>query len=233
MKLYIPSYLGDIQLISEGQKTLLLYSELTAREKANLVLFLKHYKTKFQFKEFDQQMNKDVGSGYLIPEDISKVTKQFLKVFKKDRPMMNVVKLHDGKITLTQEFNVPETEVAVTVEKPPRGCPMPTLLERAEQRAFEVLRQFLNPQQLVDFEDKKAFIVKGNDTGHPYMVISRWNPLCQTYGLLYDVLEKKRVCASLPNVPPSEEVLAMKFAVEFCEKAFINAPAIGGWINNW
>ena len=226
MKLYIPSYLGDIQLISEGQKTKLLYSELTAGEKANLVLFLKHYKLTYGDE-------RTISVGVELPEEISKVTKQFLKVFKKDRPVMNVVKLHDGKITLTQEFNVPETEVAVTVEKPPRGCPMPTLLERAEQRAFEVLRQFLNPQQLVDFEDKKAFIVKGNDTGHPYMVISRWNPLCQTYGLLYDVPEKKRVCASLPNVPPSEEVLAMKFAVEFCEKAFINAPAIGGWINNW
>ena len=220
MKLYLPSYLGDIQLINEGENTQLIYKELTVIEKEKLKKFLKHY-------------GKPLRSGLMLPEEINKVYRHFLKIFKENRPVMSVVKYHDGTIEVVQKFKVTEAEVAVSVEKPPRGCPMPTLLERAEERAFDVLRQFLNPQQLADFESKKAFIVKGNDTGHPYMVVSRWNPMCQTYGLLWDVPEQKRICASLPNVPPSEEVLAMKFAVEFYEKSFINAPAIGGWINNW
>ena len=213
MKLYIPSYLGDIQLINEGEKTKLIYSELTTGEREKLGIFLKHYKV--PIKEDEAIIH--------LPEEIGRVQKRFLKIFKPDKPILNVAKYRDGKITLVQEFNVPETEAGVSVEKPPRGCPEPTVLERAETRAYDVLNQFLNPKQKADFDAQKAFVVHGNHTGRPYMVISRWNPACQRYGLLYCITTQNRICASLPDVPPSEEVLAMKFAVEFTERQFIGA----------
>lgn len=210
MKLYIPSYLGDIQLFNEGDITKLAYSELTTGEREKLGRFLKHYKLQIETNEVIQ-----------LPEEIGKAHKRFLKIFKPDRPILNVAKYHDGKITLVQQFNIPETEVGVSVEKPPRGCPMPTVLERAESRACDVLNQFLSPAQKADFDAQKAFIVRGNYTGHPYMIISRWNQACQKYGLLYCIPTHSKICASLPDVPPSEEVLAMKFAVEFTERQFV------------
>ncbi|HEC61174.1 MAG TPA: hypothetical protein ENI27_02845 [bacterium] len=210
MKLYIPSFLGDIQLINEDEKTKLVYSELTPGEEARLTDFLKHYKITLVQK-----------SPIYLPEKINKAHKRFLKIFKTDKQILNVAKYHDGKITLVQEFNVPETEAGVSVEQPPRGCPMPTLLERAETRALEVLNQFLSPQQKSDFDTQKAFVVRGNFTGRPYRITSRWNPACEQYGLLYCIPTQNNICASLPDVPPSEEVLAMKFAVEFTEHQFI------------
>ncbi len=210
MKIYIPSQLGDIRLINEGGGTRLIYSDLTAGEREKLEAFLNYYK-----------MTLSKSKIINIPEDIVKAHKRFLRVFKLNRPVLNVAKFKDGKMTLVQEFDAEKTEAGATVEKPPRGCPMPTMLERAESRACEVLNQFLDPRQKMDFEANKAFIVRGNYTGYPYMVISRWNPLCERYGLLYSVPDKRRICASLPGVPPSEEVLAMKFSVEFIEKEFV------------
>lgn len=211
MKLYIPSFLGDIQLVNDGEKTKLIYSELTAGERKKLGKFLKYYNMTVE--------SADVTT--YLPEEITKAHKRFLKIFKTDRPILNCAKCHDGKITLVREFDVSETEVGVSVEKPPRGCPLPTVLERAESRAHGVLNQFLSPTQKADFDAQKAFVVRGNYTGRPYMVTSRWNPRCQQYGLLYCIPTHNRICASLPDVPPGEEVLAMKFAIEFTERQFV------------
>lgn len=211
MKIYIPSYLGDIQLIAEEGKTRLIYYKLTPTERKRLNSFLKPYKLAAEGDE----------ATIIVPEDIAKAHKRFIRIFKADKPILNVAKYRDGKITLVQEFNVPETEAGVSVEKPARGCPMPTLLEKVEARAYDVLTEFLNSKQKEDFERHRAFVSKGNYTGYPYLVISRWNPACQNYGLLYCLPTKRRICASLSDFPPSEEVLAMKFSIEFNEREFL------------
>ena len=211
MKIYIPSYLGDIQLIAEENKTKVVYSELTLSEREKLNKFLKHYGLKAG----------EAAATVILPDDLVSTHKRFLKVFKPDKPILNVIKYKDGKITLMKEFNVPRAEVGVSVEKPERGCPMPTLLERAEIRAYDVLAEFLNPKQKLDFDTNRAFIARGNYTGYPYLVISRWNPACANYGLLYCLPTKRRICASLSDFPPSEEVLAMKFSIELNEFNFM------------
>lgn len=212
MKIYIPSYLGDIELIVEEDKTKLIYYDLTPTEREKLNSFLKSYKL---------ATGKDAKTTIILPENIIKAHKRFLKIFKPGKPILNVAKLRDGKITLVQEFNAPETEAGVSVEKPAKGCPIPTLLEKVETRAYNVLTEFLNLKQKKDFEQHRAFISKGNFTGYPYLVISRWNPACRNYGLLYCLPTKRKICASLSDFPPSEEVLAMKFSIELNEREFL------------
>lgn len=214
MRIYIPSQLGDIKLSpAQGNTTQLVYDELTDYEKGKLNEFLKDYGIKLG--------PKDNGT-ITIPEGLAKAHKKFIKVFKAGRSILTVVKLKDGKLELTRELPCKDFAAAVTVEKPKRGCPMPTLLERAETRAQEVLAEFLNSQQLRDFDEHKCFIAKGNYSGYPYWVISRWNPSCQTHGLLWCIPTRRKVCVSLDDLPPSEEMLAMKFSVELNEREFLN-----------
>lgn len=115
--------------------------------------------------------------------------------------------------------------VAVQVEKPLRGCPMPATVPLREQRAADVVRAFLSPSQTVDFDATRAFRTIGGDTGRLYRVTSRWSPDVGRFGVLYDVDWDRSICASQTRVPPSEEMLAMKFAVEHFETAFLRGDA--------
>ncbi len=212
MRIYIPSQLGDIELSpAPDNTTQLVYDELTNYEKDKLAKFLENYSIKLELK-----------GTIIIPEGLAKAHKKFMKVFKAGKSILTVIKLKDGKLELTKELSCKDFEAAVSVEKPKRGCPMPTLLERAETRAQKVLTTFLSSQQQRDFDKHKCFIAKGNYSGYPYLVISRWNPKCQIYGLLWCIPTGHRVCASLDDLPPSEEILAMKFSVEFDERKFLN-----------
>lgn len=46
----------------------------------------------------------------------------------------------------------------------------------------------------------------------------------EKYGVLHDIQNNHHVCASNKKVPPSEEILSMKFIVENMENAFLNGP---------
>lgn len=114
----------------------------------------------------------------------------------------------------------PEPVAAVQTPVPTTGCPMPDYTELKEAKAAGVVAKFLQGQQVVDFARQRAFITRGGDSGHIYRVTSRWSPDVEKYGVLYDVTQGKRICAQNRTMPPSEEVLSMKFAVENFEREF-------------
>jgi len=97
---------------------------------------------------------------------------------------------------------------------------MPDYAELKEAKAAAVVAKFLQGQQTVDFARQRAFITRGGDSGHIYRVTSRWSPDVEKYGVLYDVTQGRRICASNKVMPPSEEVLSMKFSVEHFEAEF-------------
>jgi hypothetical protein len=208
MKIYVPSYLGDISLEAMGEKSKIIYKNVTAGEKSGLEKFLKIY-----------HLDVAAAGESEIPEEINKAHKKFIRIFKRGRPTINAVKLKDGKIEIVQNFPK-DAEAGVTMEKPPKGCPMP-VWEKAELQAQEVLRVFLNPQQWADFEQHRSFVCHGNYTGHPYLLTSRWNPLCQTMGVLHSLAEHRRICAGMDTVPPAEELLAFKIMIECNEKQYV------------
>jgi len=129
MKIYIPTYLGDIRLTPEGTKTKLSFEAITSSEREKLEQFLKTYCV-----DFSPWLTK---AEIILPEKFTKVHKKFLKVFKAGKGIINAIRFKDGKIEIVQELPAEGFEVGVSVEKPKRGCPMPTPLECAEIQAQE------------------------------------------------------------------------------------------------
>lgn len=212
MKIYIPSYLGDVKIESDGKKTIITYKALTDGERQRLKKFLVTCSKPLG--------DKDEGI-VVVDEPISTVHKRFVKIFKIGKPTINAIKVTGDKIEMVQEFPEYKNDlVGVTTEKPPRGCPVPRW-EMAENRAMAVINEFLNPAQKEDFARNRQFISIGNYSGNPYLLTSRWNPLVGVYGLLYSIPGKNRICTSMPDLPPSEELLALKIVIECDEKNFV------------
>jgi len=212
-RIYIPSQLGDVRLeaTDDPHHCQLILKDLTDGEKERVRVFLKGY---------NQTLALDAAVSCIpIQDGIGKAHKRFIKAFKAGKPVIHAVKVADDKLEIVQDFEKLEG-VGVTTEKPPRGCPLPTLAER-EKRAEAVLQEFLSARQWQDFTRFLAFICIGNFTGYPYLVLSRWHPLCPKVGLLTRADTGVRYCRSLESVPPAEEMLAVKICVENLEHSFI------------
>ncbi len=219
MKLYFTAMYGDIsiEIDSENKENILLKTtDLSEGEKDLLKEILKEYDI-FPEKGLDNQSFK------LEKRKIEDVHKFMKKVLKKDRPTLTAIKYKDGKIECVEELKIVDAEVetGVVVEKPRRGCPMPVVL-RSEIRASNVLREFLSGKQLSDFNKYLQFVSIGNWSEKPYLVTSRWSEKVTKYGQLYDIVDKRVVCANCFEIPPSEEMLSLKLMIEFKEVEFLS-----------
>jgi hypothetical protein len=152
------------------------------------------------------------------------------KALKPGRVLLDAVRFSDGRI---EEYKIAATEkpkekaeaeakedkpkekekpkdepkAGATVAKPTVGCPRPDF-DPADVRATRVLKTFLTPEQLEDFEKTQRFICIGSDTGHRYILSSR--PRTGQYGRsVYDLEERRPFCVHDYTVPPSEELLAL------------------------
>jgi hypothetical protein len=100
---------------------------------------------------------------------------------------------------------------AATVKKPVRGCPAPSFAS-IKLRATRVLRAFLTPQQVDDFNRYQRFVTRGADTGHQYMLTSRNAPdELRNFGArcVFDLNENRSYCVHDWDVPAEEEILAL------------------------
>lgn len=125
----------------------------------------------------------------------------------------NGVFLADG-VTLVED-KVPEPVAAATVSAPRRGCPAPTA---AARRASEVLRAFCTARQFAQYQAEGRMRVLGNQTGKAYYVHHRDEAFAR--GLSRCVTEAatgRVLCAWDDQVPPEEETLALKLALEHRE----------------
>lgn len=112
---------------------------------------------------------------------------------------------------VTAKPKKPEPKAAVTVAQPVRGCPAPDF-DDVEVRASRVLKAFLTPDQIDDFERRQQFVAIGADTGHRYLLTSRYAPRALSqYGhrTLYDMDERLPMCVHDWEVPAPEELLAL------------------------
>jgi len=145
---------------------------------------------------------------------IETVQKVLVKVLKPNRKTVSVIKIKDGKIEeITEATYVEkkdEAEAATTVAVPTRGCPAPTF-EAAELKANRVLKVFLTPDQVADFDRHNAFVTVGADTGHRYALTSRHATglLAKRRRTLYDLDENVPYCVHDWTVPAAEELLAL------------------------
>ncbi len=101
--------------------------------------------------------------------------------------------------------------VATTVAQPVRGCPAPDF-DKVHHRATRVLKAFLTPDQVADFERHQRFVVVGADTGHRYMLTSRNAPDELGRGFtrtVFDLDENVPYCVHDWAIPAEEELLTM------------------------
>lgn len=112
-----------------------------------------------------------------------------------------------------------EPVAAATVARPKRGCPAPT---PAVRRASEVLRAFSTRSQWDQFVREGRMRVIGSHTGKSYLLYHRDQAANQ--GLSHSLVERgtnRAICCWDDRVPPEEEVLGIKIAVEHHERWLI------------
>jgi hypothetical protein len=106
-------------------------------------------------------------------------------------------------------------EAAVTIKAPGRGCPPPTA---AALRASEVLATFCTRRQITRYLQQGSMFVVGGHTGRVYEVFHRGAAAMQGIGhCAVDQLSGEEICVWDNTVPPQEETLGIKLALEHRE----------------
>lgn len=162
----------------------------------------------------------------MLDAPISKVQEFLQKKLKPHRKQISAVKFTSGRIEQLSEATLqtidaeepkkkPKKErptAAVTVAQPVLGCPAPEF-DDVEIRATRVLKTFLTPDQVADFERRQQFVAVGADTGHRYLLTSRHSKhalsLHQSHRSLYDMDEREALCVHDWEVPAAEELLGL------------------------
>lgn len=127
-------------------------------------------------------------------------------------------------LATTEKPKTPAVTKVTTVKEPIRGCPAPDFAA-IRRRASRVLKAFLTPAQVEDFERYNRFIVKGADTGHQYMVTSRNAPdQLNRFGgrTVFDLTDGRALCVHDWDVPAEEEMLSLA--------CLLQLPGREGWV---
>lgn len=167
----------------------------------------------------------------VIGAPIGKVQKALEKPMKPGRSLLSVLRYKNGAIeeVTDKTMGILDAEVeaeadqsstkkpiaAVTVAAPTIGCPAPDF-EAIDLRATRVLRAFLRPDQLRDFDAEQSFMQRGADTGHQYLITSRNAPAKlahQSFRSLYDVTAGHALCVHDWTIPAAEEMLTLALFV--------------------
>lgn len=233
---YLPTMYGDVRLTAQGKETEVEWEGLSPSEEQAMKALCKKFKvTPPDFASIPR------GSIWM-KSDIEKVEATLASAMKKGRKLLSAVVFKNGRIEEIHRgeeadekrdpyrepaAGAPEPpppaalaevpKAAVTVPQPTIGCPCPEF-ERADLRATRVLRAFLTPPQLEDFERTQSFIVEGGDTGRRYLLTSRQAPrdrLAKVDGRsVFDLSGGYPVCVHDWTVPAAEELLELKLFLE-------------------
>ena len=210
---FLPSLYGDILLTAQGSQTEVEWVNLSPSERLAMT-------------DLGKKFDVDTGAGLgkiVVPKPVQKVEALLAKSMKRGRKLLSAVVFKNGRIeeidrteggevAALATVEKSEPKAAVTVAQPALSCPVPEF-ERANVRATRVLREFLSPQQLEDFERTQSFLVTGADSGHKYVLTSRQAPAEQLAKVggrsVYDVNRGYAVCVHDWTVPASEELLEL------------------------
>jgi len=135
-----------------------------------------------------------------------------------DGEVWTAVRHTDGTVTVENGTRVAEpekAEVAASVAKPDKGCPEPVACLRREA---EVLRAFCTKPQWAQFQTYGFMQCVGNITGKTYHVFHRDEAAQRGMNRsVWDVEAQSTVCVYNKSLPPEEEALALKLAIEHRE----------------
>jgi hypothetical protein len=135
----------------------------------------------------------------------------------------DLLKAHKGRVqNLPAAIVAPSVVAAATVKTPRQGCPAPTACER---RASEVLRTFSTASQARSWARDGRMRVIGGVSGKSYDLFHR--DVAAKRGMstvLAEVRTGHEVCVWDDRVPPEEEALAIKMAIEHRESWLRGLP---------
>lgn len=232
-QVFVTSQEGDVLLeryAPNPKQTVLKLSALTSSERLNVRALLDKYKALDpDGKKYKVPIAADdlTDSSWTLAAPIERIHGHLVKLLKKNQPTIAAVKLSDGTLA---EIREPEKGIpagkAVTTRIPGRGCPPPEFAPR-EVRANRVMREFLTPTQIADFDHAGAVVVVGGETGHRYRVCHRnsrlLNPeLGPTFSLVTNLTTGAGVCCEITDLPPSEELLAIVLALSCREREWVS-----------
>jgi hypothetical protein len=239
----VPSFYGDIRLVSTGPKSCTVVTEkLTEREKEALRSLEKKAKDKRWITAKGSLLDPKTD----VQAPLDKVAQALAKVLKPGRKIVSAVKFVSGRMeeiteatfddatpikpkvdgpyrtqaeTKADEDKPEEKEdkpkAATSVAAPVRGCPPPDFA-RADIKAREVLMTFLSRDQIEDFLQHNRFISVGATTGHRYMITSRHakDQLALWHRSLYDLETKTPLCVHDWDIPAAEEMLGLHILLQ-------------------
>lgn len=233
---YLPSFYGDIRLerVSNNETRLILVGLSSTEKIALRSMMTEAERSGISKKPWGNaaalstlDLESVTEQAIVIGAPISQVQKALAKPMKPGRDCLSVVRFKNGQMEevtvatlgLIETAESPATEktpvAVVTVAQPTIGCPAPDF-EAVELRANRVLRAFLDPQQVRDFDSDQAFVQKGADTGHTYIITSRNAPHALanvSHRSLYDLTEGRAFCVHDWTVPAGEEMLCLALHV--------------------
>lgn len=235
---YLPSMYGDVKLerVSESTTKLVLNGLSPTEKEAVRSLFRratvrstirKAWATEESISAID--LDSMSSQSVDLSASISTVQNFLQKTLKPHRKQISAVTFTNGRIEQVTEATLqlidapavleekpepkpePKPKAAVTVAQPTLGCPAPEF-DDVEVRANRVLRAFLTPAQIEDFERRQQFIAVGADTGHRYLLTSRHSKhgLANSHSRsLFDIDERRAFCVHDWEVPAAEELLGL------------------------
>lgn len=244
MRWFIPSWNGDLRLDpdpdSPKTKTLLSVVKPTEHEKEVLRALGASFVERGWFEKAVNldEVNWRGRRKIIINAPLEQVGPVVVKMMRSDPATLTCVKFKDGQVETCEMHKLedpekwlkeksekhpyrdgqkpPADEAAVTVTRPTPSCPDCFL--DAVGPATEVLLSFLTEEQHRTWSKDRYIIVRGQLTGHRYLIAHRNSPVA---------VGNKRICMDLDDhgvvhfhdwsVPPEEEVLAAKLILEHRE----------------
>jgi hypothetical protein len=249
IKWYVPSFYGDIRLEAKDKMTVLHAEALTPLEADALRRMREAHSESGVLSEAWATVAEFAAAGIsgcigdpyrganatqiLLKAPVLKVERALTKLLKGDRRVVRAVVFKTGpepEVVAVEEAAKREDKpkAGASVAQPFKGCPIPDF-ETVNVRATRVLKEFLSPRQLTDFERSQQFIVEGADTGRRYMLTSRnAGASFQRMGRssVFDLDIRAPLCVHDWAVPPAEELLAMLmcFKLKGGETAMLQLP---------
>lgn len=250
MKLYLPSWNGDMRLTEGPDGSRLTLTDPTPQERIVAGEFLRLAAKKGWWDGKPPEKDKPYeGKAKDLPikTTLAKASKALIGIARPKDRTLTAVKFSGGKMEVVEgatpkaleaiekkleEAKKTETKdkeaKAASVKRPTPCCPQ--CLPGAIGPATEVLTSFLSESQHEQWARERAILVQGHLSGHRYVIAHRHSELAQRIGrICFDVDDERVVHFHDWSVPPEEEVLAAKLIFEHAEPWLRNeATVLGG-----
>jgi hypothetical protein len=223
---FLPTWSGDFRLekAKEGEGCVLTVVDPTVAERLTLTAFLATAREK-GWCDALQGLQTTGTSSVVLTCTLAEAAPLLTAEMHSDTALWTAVRHADGKITVEDGTAPPPSDavVAATVEPPVRGCPEPTPCER---RASEVLRAFCTASQWQSWIEKGCMRLVGRVSGGTYWLFHQDEAARRGLSRVLTDARGRAVCVSDPSLPPEEEALGIKLAVEHRESLILSPPPL-------